>query len=266
MQVCSDMLAATLQKHENASAPTLVFLHGLLGSQKDWQPVVDQLACHYSCLTLDLPGHGASADVDGVDFDTTCRLILQSIAQHVDGPIWLIGYSLGARLAMYISSFHTRLLPNAAFSIDALIVESGHTGIPPQEREARWQNDKQWAIRFEQEPMSDVLQNWYEQPVFSSLNHEQKQCLVAVRGGNLGNKVASMLRATSLSKQPLLCDALRDGGIPVHFICGEGDGKFLTIARGAGFDFHIVPNAGHNIHAEQPKLFSQLVKQLIETI
>ncbi|MDD1782417.1 2-succinyl-6-hydroxy-2,4-cyclohexadiene-1-carboxylate synthase [Enterovibrio sp. ZSDZ35] len=266
MPACSDMLAATLQKHEDASAPTLVFLHGLLGSQKDWQPVVDQLSCHYSCLTLDLPGHGESTDVDGVDFDTTCQLILQSINLHINGPIWLIGYSLGARLAMYLSSFHARLLPTAAFKVEALVVESGHTGLSPQDRPARWQHDDKWAKRFEQEPMGDVLQVWYEQPVFSSLNHEQKQSLVAVRGGNLGSKVASMLRATSLSKQPLLGEPLCESGIPVHFICGESDSKFSALASHSGFDFQIVPNAGHNIHAEQPKLFSQLVKQLIEAI
>ncbi|KXF81396.1 2-succinyl-6-hydroxy-2,4-cyclohexadiene-1-carboxylate synthase [Enterovibrio coralii] len=266
MPACSSVLASTHYKHTNVGAPTLVFLHGLLGSQKDWLPVVEALAADYSCLTIDLPGHGDSASIEGADFDTTAKWVLRAIEREIAGEIWLVGYSLGARIAMYTTAFHHALLPNAPFLIKALVVESGHTGLAETEREPRWQNDETWALRFEQEPMSDVLQLWYEQAVFSSLNHEQKQSLVSIRGDNLGIKVASMLRATSLSKQPLLSEPLRESGIPVHFVCGKDDTKFSTLAMRSGFDYQIVPNAGHNIHAEQPKLFSQLVKQLIEAI
>lgn len=48
-------------RQASADKPTLVFLHGLLGSGRDWRLVIDQLASQYFCLTVDLPGHGQSA-------------------------------------------------------------------------------------------------------------------------------------------------------------------------------------------------------------
>ncbi|MGG6293449.1 alpha/beta hydrolase [Leptolyngbya sp. AN02str] len=42
------------------TAPVLVFVHGWLLSRAYWQPIIQQLAPHYSCLTYDLRGFGGS--------------------------------------------------------------------------------------------------------------------------------------------------------------------------------------------------------------
>ena len=39
------------------SKPTLVFLHGFLGSANDWSALIEQLP-DYDCIAFDLPGHG----------------------------------------------------------------------------------------------------------------------------------------------------------------------------------------------------------------
>ena len=42
------------------SKPTLVFLHGFLGSSTDWNETVSLLQDDFYCVTIDLPGHGDS--------------------------------------------------------------------------------------------------------------------------------------------------------------------------------------------------------------
>src|SRR3990167_2420505 len=65
----------------------LVFLHGFLGSSRDWEPVCSYLPpCQ--CIGIDLPGHGDSPFVETFNFPIPTP------------QFHLIGYSMGGRLAM----------------------------------------------------------------------------------------------------------------------------------------------------------------------
>ncbi|KKD61307.1 acyl-CoA thioester hydrolase [Grimontia sp. AD028] len=262
MQNCSERLNYSLQGQ--ADKPALVFLHGLLGDHRDWQPVIDELSKEYLCLAIDLPGHGGSQHIEAVGFEDTCIKVIATINETLSSPFWLVGYSLGARIAMYLATHCPGSLKVISTLLAGLIIENGHPGLPESERAERREHDEQWAVRFENEPIVDVLQDWYQQPVFSSLNHAQRQSLIVKRSDNLGTKVASMLRATSLSQQDFLGDLLRMLPAKVHYLCGEKDNKFLALAMQSGLSYSIVPDAGHNIHAEQPLLYCQSIKRLIE--
>ncbi len=41
-----------------AGRPTVLFLHGFLGTGEDWAPIAQALSAQYHCVTVDLPGHG----------------------------------------------------------------------------------------------------------------------------------------------------------------------------------------------------------------
>lgn len=249
---------------EESKKPLLVFLHGLLGSGDDWS------ACHpflsdFPQMCIDLPGHGQSRFVDSTGFDDCCQMIATSIEFQIEQqglppqyPIVLIGYSLGGRLAMYgmTQSVFKHL------NIQIVIIEGGNFGLDTDEdRAQRLVHDTQWAVRFAQQSIEHVLDDWYQQSVFSSLNHEQRQTLVIKRSGNLGVSVANMLLSTSLAKQPDLRATLKACTPKLHYICGKKDRKFIELAAGSGFDYSEVDHAGHNVHFEQPELFSDLIKQ-----
>src|SRR5215203_1872242 len=40
--------------------PTILFLHGFMGSSADWRGAIAALGDRYFCIAVDLPGHGAS--------------------------------------------------------------------------------------------------------------------------------------------------------------------------------------------------------------
>ncbi|WP_255450440.1 alpha/beta fold hydrolase [Skermania sp. ID1734] len=56
--------ASELAYDVRGSGPTLILFHGLVHRRHAWDPVVDRLAKHRTVITVDLPGHGESPDVD----------------------------------------------------------------------------------------------------------------------------------------------------------------------------------------------------------
>ena len=106
--------------------PTLVFLHGLLGSGDDWKLVLPYITVH-DCLLIDLPGHGGSVDTLINGYDSVCKLISESIRQSLPPgtPIVIIGYSLGARLAMYGLSYGQF----NGLNVTGYMIEAGNFGL-----------------------------------------------------------------------------------------------------------------------------------------
>ena len=108
-----------------------------------------------------------------------------------------MGYSLGGRLAL---DYHLNQ-PNPY--LQQSFLEGANIGLKTDaERNARQQNDAAWAQRFCNEPMPEVLEAWYQQPVFSHLNEQQRKSLIEKRKANCGANIGKMLLATSLAKQP----------------------------------------------------------------
>lgn len=176
--------------------PWLVFLHGFSGDRNEWRKVGDAFPA-WPRLYLDLPGHGGSADIAVQDFAGVNTLLQSTLNSYNIHKYWLIGYSLGGRVAMNFAS-----QPRAGMR--GLIVEGGHPGLQDVEaRQARRSNDRAWAERFRREPLEQVFADWYQQPVFASLNAAQRESLVALRSRNNGATLAAMLQATSLPRRPI---------------------------------------------------------------
>ncbi len=265
-----------LPAHSLPEAPLVVFVHGFLGAGDDWD-VVNQVLPEYHQLTIDLPGHGKSCLVQGVSFDQVCRMITATILDCIQAhklsatvPVCLVGYSLGARLLMYLMTKHRATHETInELNISGLVIEGGNFGLPDDEQKAaRWRSDSQWGQRFTQEEIGVVLADWYQQTVFSSLNHEQRQLLIAKRSVNLGSALSDMLLATSLAKQPDLLPSVKTLSFSKHrkplYICGEFDNKFTQLAVGSGLDYEPIASAGHNVHKEQPVAFASRLRTYLE--
>jgi 2-succinyl-6-hydroxy-2,4-cyclohexadiene-1-carboxylate synthase len=222
-----------------------VFLHGFSGDNREWQAVSETLAA-FPRLFLDLPGHGGSASLSISSFDEMDALLRATLVRYNIQHYWLVGYSLGGRVAMY----HACQQPEGLCGV---VVEGGHPGLSDEtSRCERLASDRQWAIRFRQQPLAEVFDAWYRQPVFASLSEPQRTALVALRSQNNGITLAAMLEATSLAQQPDLRSALQTLSIPVHYLHGEYDSKFQALATQVTRHCHAIPAAGHNAHRENP--------------
>lgn len=241
------------QWHSEHGTP-VVFLHGLLGSQDDWQQVVCLLQSFPQIrpLTIDLPFHGKSANHFCRDFADIGEQLHDTLSALIPSePFGLVGYSLGGRIAL---QYH---LSNRSPHLLGTVLEGTNIGLQTEnERLARWQNDQHWANRFRVEPIENVLLDWYQQPVFSHLTKSQRQTLIAKRKGNNGTLIAQMLEATSLAKQPFFnLNKRSDLTKNLQFLIGEHDQKFRQLAQQNNLPHQLVPLAGHNTHVENPQGF-----------
>lgn len=238
----------------------LIFLHGLLGDKTDWQKLIEKLP-HFRCICLDLPYHGTAQHKEIVDFEQAAAYLADQIKSAVGNqPYFLVGYSLGGRLALYYA-LQSQQDKNG---LQGLILEGVNLGLKdPLEKQQRWQLDQQWAMRFQSEPIEQVLQDWYQQPVFAYLNEQQRKALIYIRSKNDSIQIGKMLLATSLAKQPDFSEKVRSNLLPIYYIVGEKDQKFRRLAIEHQLNPMIIPQAGHNVHSENPIDFAEKITALL---
>ncbi|MFT8210592.1 MAG: alpha/beta fold hydrolase [Symbiopectobacterium sp.] len=111
--------------HFTPDMPWLVLLHGLFGSGDDWQALCPLLS-EWPILRVDLPGHGASASMRVRDFSEMRQQLALTLRVQGVKRCWLIGYSLGGRIAM---DFAASCAGEEAAGLLGLLVEGGNPGL-----------------------------------------------------------------------------------------------------------------------------------------
>ena len=250
------MILSGMQQAGKPGYPWLVFLHGFSGDRREWQRVGEGLS-DYPRLYLDLPGHGGSRNLGVTGFDEMSTLLTRTLLSYNILKLWLIGYSLGGRIAM----FHACQQPKGLLGV---IVEGGHPGLQAADaRNARLASDRRWATRFRTEPLEKVFADWYQQPVFASLTDAQRDALITLRSQNNGATLAMMLETTSLAVQPDLRAALSARDFSFDYLYGERDEKFAALAAEVNAVRHAIPDAGHNAHRENPDAVIASLAQIL---
>ncbi len=238
-----------------------------MGSSVDWQPIVDALGNDAYCLTVDLPGHGRSLGRPAHLY--TMEGVTQALADVLDDAgidcCTLVGYSMGGRVAL---SFST-LYPDR---VRRLVLESASPGLPdPAARSERRSLDGERAKEIEKD-LVGFLEKWYRQPLFASLErHGLIEEMVTKRGQNDPAELARALRGLSPGRQESLWDRLTDLPMPTLLLAGVLDEKYDRITERVARQIEhahrvLVPEAGHNVHAERPQAFlAHLVRFLNST-
>ncbi len=95
---------------------TVIILHGLLGSERNWHTVARRLSEHFHLFIPDLRNHGVSPH-DPVHSIAAMREDLEVfIDDHIHQKFYLVGHSMGGHVAMNYAFHHSETL-------NALIVE-----------------------------------------------------------------------------------------------------------------------------------------------
>lgn len=85
------------------AGPKLVILHGLLGAARNWMAIAKRLGQDHETHTLDLRNHGRSPWIDGMSY----RAIAADVARYIDahglGAPTVIGHSMGGKAAMTLA-------------------------------------------------------------------------------------------------------------------------------------------------------------------
>jgi isochorismate synthase/2-succinyl-5-enolpyruvyl-6-hydroxy-3-cyclohexene-1-carboxylate synthase/2-succinyl-6-hydroxy-2,4-cyclohexadiene-1-carboxylate synthase/O-succinylbenzoate synthase len=89
----------------------VLLLHGFLGTSEDWIPMMNALAPSARVIAIDLPGHGESQILqhhkNSEQFVLTVQLVadllLKLMCHITDGKVVVVGYSMGARIALHMA-------------------------------------------------------------------------------------------------------------------------------------------------------------------
>lgn len=195
-------------------------LHGFLGRGADWDFLRD------AGFEIRAPSFFAGDSLD----------IVRPAAADI-----LLGYSMGARLALHLMQSHR--------VAKAVLVSAGVA--PPEP--GRQELDETWARRFESEPWQSVIEAWNSQGVFAG----RKNPLTRNESDYDRKALATALREWSPAN--LRMD-LRGIAIPTLWIAGEDDVKYRDAARRAAerlkqAEVWICPGAAHRVPWEQPERF-----------
>ena len=215
------------------SGPSVTFLHGFTQTKESWLPVVDSLHVAIEATVLDAPGHGESS-VQGRTLAQSADDIAESMKPGI-----LVGYSMGARMALHTALLHPQL-------VQALVLVSGTPGLrEPAERSARIEADEKLANRIEEIGITQFIPEWLSNPMFRGLTAEfadaKRRCMNSEKG------LADSLRYAGTGTQEPLWNQLQTLNIPVLLITGAHDEKFTEIARQMASE---IPNCEHRIMAE----------------
>jgi 2-succinyl-6-hydroxy-2,4-cyclohexadiene-1-carboxylate synthase len=237
-----------------------------MGSAEDWVPVAGKLSV--PVVMVDLPGHGGSVELSDAlySFSGASEALCEVMDFLQFGPCLLVGYSMGGRLALYFALHHPE-------RCRALLLESASPGLrtPAARAERRWLDDER-ARRVEAD-FAVFLEAWYRQPLFDSLGEQEGRVeeMVAARLQNAPRELARVLRSMGTGHQPSLWGRLGELKIPTLALAGALDTKYVEIARRmaeqcATMRVAVVPDAGHNIHAEHPERYLEHLIPFIQTV
>ena len=253
------------------SKPAVLFLHGFLGSARDWCDVITLFSDEHWCLAVDLPGHGKTVvnrSEEAYQMENCANGLVDFLDSLDIGKCDIVAYSMGGRLSLYMAV-------NFSHRFERVVLESASPGLKTkQERQDRRAHDKILAERLETGSLKKFLKEWYDRPLFATLKQDKKRFTRLMADRRENNKSSSAtgpatsLRMMGAGAQPSLWDQLHKIQARLLLIVGEKDDKFKRIAAEMApkcpkVSVSVVDGAGHNVHWEKTEEYARLVKDFL---
>ena len=231
-------------ERREAGAMECWLLHGAVGMAADWRAFAKRLAAAKTgTRAVDLWRFLECAPMPLADFGPAFNAEAGGEVSR-GGRRALLGYSMGGRLALHA------LLENP-HPWQAAVIVSAHPGLEnPAEREARRSADAAWASMALTANWQEFLDAWNAQPVLASSDIRALQASGALAMRR--REIARSFVDWSLGNQQALWSRLHEITIPVLWVAGGNDPKFLELARRAVAEIStatlaIAPGAGHRV-------------------
>jgi len=249
------------------TAEPLLFLHGYLGQPSMWDDVVRGIdGAHETTLAV-LPGHGPSPwTPDEPRFEVVVDAFVERLGLSV--PTWLVGYSMGARIALDIALRH----PSKTKGALLIGVDPGLRTDDERRARVAWEEERAQAIL--QDGVEAFARQWERMPLFATQESLPLATRERVRQGrSLHTKsgLAWAMRVLGLGNMPPLWSALAEADVPVRIVTGALDTKFTTIGRDMAScarraKHEVVAGAGHNVALEMPARVVRELRSALEAL
>jgi len=236
----------------------VVLLHGFGGTRRAWDGVAALLpAERYRPVALDLPGHGAEAEVPRpITFAGCVAHVLERAP--ADTAFTLCGYSLGGRVALHVALA-------APERVRRLVLVSTSPGIEDaSERTRRREADRALADELKDGSYQEFVERWRSQPLFADEPPSVGALARADHRRNRPRALAAALRGIGTGEMEPLWARLGELEMPVAVVVGERDAKYRALGermarllpRGR---LSVVPG-GHGLVLENPEAVAAVLR------
>lgn len=247
--------------------PTLLWLHGFMGSASDWSELVNDHFKDYHNILADLPGHGESTLSAKESYPSLANdLFYQLSSAGIDNFV-PIGYSMGGRFALHFQKRYPCHIPG-------LIGISTGPGLKTEpERTERSAADEALISRMKESRLPGFLDSWYRLPLFQSIyeNKPLLEELIRTRADNDPEQLALALRLLGNGALYSLWDYLPDLDIPILLLSGGLDSKYCSINQDMitllpKGEHEIIEDGDHAFHLEKPLETAILIRNFLREL
>jgi pimeloyl-ACP methyl ester carboxylesterase len=249
------MLAYT-QFGDTVASP-LMLVHGLFGSGRNWGVIAKRLSDRFRVTTVDLRNHGDSPRSDTQSYEEMAG-DLAEVIDHLGTPTALMGHSMGGKAAMVLALTHPASVSKLVVA-DIAPVRYGHSQLP--------YIDAMRAV-----DLNRVTRRSEAEAQLAALGVEPGLCSFFTQSLDVGAQRWKLNLDTLAAQMPEIM------GFPELNGTFEGPSLFLT---GAASDYvqpeHRAPikalfprarfaklkDAGHWLHAEQPRAFEAALRSFL---
>jgi 2-succinyl-6-hydroxy-2,4-cyclohexadiene-1-carboxylate synthase len=209
-----------------------LLLHGFTRDPRMWAPLAE----------------GDAPDVvpRGSFFETVDALV-------PDAACGVIGYSMGARLALWLAARHPS-------KVRWLVLDGASLGLATQaERAGRREADEKWIALLETKGFDAFIEQWDAQPLFGGVK--------SPRPAQDPQVLAQTLRVLGKGAMPYLGGQLADVRCPVLLINGDRDTQGLSeterVAQELPHAQRVELPGHHAVHAESPERWRACVQTFL---
>lgn len=219
-----------------------------------WDPLTQVLDGSVDALVIDLPGHGTRSEETYRSHEATAREIATSIAATHPGGVHVVGFSLGAQLAILLASTYPHLVRSA-------VIVSGETIPAPMPRT---------TLRLLQLTLPLAKRPWFARAQARELGvpaalldhyvHDSRHLSAATVLNSVGENIRFVL-PPSWGTYPG----------PVHVLVGAHERQLmqrsaqLTHERARHSTLTIVPGSAHDLPLTNPGLLAEVIRQITHT-
>jgi len=248
-------------KIEGEGKPLLI-LHGFLGMSDNWKSLGTQFAKNgFQVHMLDLRNHGRSFHAKEFNYEVMSNDVLSYCQFHQLQEIDIIGHSMGGKVAMFLAASHPEL-------IDKLIVAD----IGPKYYRPHHQvileglNAVDFSLKPERSEVDEILKRYI--PDFGTRQFLMKS-LYWKEPGQLAFRFNLQVFNQEIEKVGIALPEEVHFDKSTLFIRGGNsryilDEDFSAIKNQfTNAELKTIPEAGHWLHAENPKLFYEIVMNFL---
>lgn len=239
----------------------IIILHGVFGTSDNWQTFAKQLSDSYQIFLLDQRNHGLSPHDDAFDYHVMAEDLREFIETHkLENPI-ILGHSMGGKVAMFFAVSYPEQFKKM------IVVDIAPRAYPVHHQKIL---EALGAVKIDQVSSRKEAENQMKpyiaefgirQFLLKNLRREDNDSFSWKLNLSVIRDNIERIGEAVDDSQPVEKPILFVGGEKSDYIRKEDHSLITRIFPQA----HIVTisGAGHWIHAEQPELLLEQVKQFL---